>query len=29
MDMEKLFYEMVIFSKETMPMENNMERLIF
>ena len=24
MDMEKLFYQMVIFTKETMPMENNM-----
>ena len=29
MDMEKLFYQMVIFTKETMLMENDMGRLIF
>ena len=29
MDMEKLFYQMVIFTKETMLMGNDMGRLIF
>ena len=29
MDMEKLFYQMVIFTKETMLMGNDMGKLIF
>ena len=29
MDMEKLFYQMVVFSKDTMPMENKKKVNIF